>query len=331
MGGNKYNQHVKKQIINDYKAGVSQIDISKKYNVHKSTVSRVLSSGNTETIHRGGRKRKTTPKEDRKIKRIIQQFPQISSKEIKNTFKLEISAQTIRRRAVEAGLRAYKTVKKPLISKKNRLARLQFARKYLKWSLQKWKCVLFSDETKFNLHGSDGRCFVRRPKGESLNPKYTKGTVKHGGGNVMVWGCFSGQGVGPIHKIEGIMRGEDYKTILSDVMLPYASWEMPLAWVFQHDNDPKHTSKVVKQWISNEQLCVLDWPAQSPDINPIENLWQIVKTKIGNKIFKKPEDLYADVKEQWNTIPQHIIDNLVHSMPRRCAEVIKRRGYAINY
>lgn len=326
MGGNKYNQHIKKQIINDYKAGVSQKDISEKYNVHKSTVSRVLSSGNTKTVHGGGRKRKTTPKEDRKIKRIIQQFPQISSKEIKNSLQLCISAQT-----VEAGLRAYKSVKKPFISKKNRLARLQFAKKYIEWSQQKWKCVLFSDESKFNLHGSDGRCLVRRPKGESLNPRYTKGTVKHGGGNVMVWGCFSGQGIGPIHKINGIMRSEEYRNILSDVMLPYASWEMPLAWVFQHDNDPKHTSKLVKQWISSENLCMLDWPAQSPDLNPIENLWEIVKRKIGNKIFKKPEDLYVHLKEQWNTIPKDIIDNLIQSMPKRCAEVIKRRGYAINY
>lgn len=82
--------------------------------------------------------------------------------------------------------------------------------------------MLFSDESKFNIKGSDGLKLVRRPKGQRLNPRYTTGSVKHGGGNVMVWGCFSGHGIGPIHQINGIMDRFVYKEILHNVMLLYA-------------------------------------------------------------------------------------------------------------
>ena len=86
---------------------------------------------------------------------------------------------------------------------------------------------MWSDESKFNLHGSDRWHYVRRPRGEKLNPRYTRATVKHGGGNVMVWGCFSGQGVGPIKRIMDKMIKEVYTNILSTTMLPYANREMP--------------------------------------------------------------------------------------------------------
>ena len=117
----------------------------------------------------------------------------------------------------------------------------------------------------------------------------------------MVWGCFSTQGPGTICLVE-------------NVMLPYAEWEMPLAWWFQHDNDPKHTSRLVKNWLTQQNINVLQWPAQSPDLNPIENLWEIVKRRIGNKIFKKREDLVTEVEEQRRSIPYTFIENLIASM-----------------
>ena len=90
---------------------------------------------------------------------------------------MEISTRTVSRRANEAGLGCYRPVKKPLISEKNRSARLQFAKEHLNWSLQKWNTVLFSDESKYNLRGSDGRAFVRRPKGKRFHPIFEKVSI----------------------------------------------------------------------------------------------------------------------------------------------------------
>ena len=86
--------------------------------------------------------------------------------------------------------------------------------------------------TKVNLFGSDGKSFVRRPANAEFDPRYTKKTVKHGGGSIMLWGCFSVSGVGPIVWILGKMNAADYIDILQNKMLPFAEDEMPLKWEF---------------------------------------------------------------------------------------------------
>ena len=120
---------------------------------------------------------------------------------------------------------------------------MQFAKKYLNWKKENWGLILWSDESKINLINSDGRSYVRRPKNTAFPPKYTKKTVKHGGGNILVWGCFSSIGVGPLFLIDGKMTADYYINILETTMLPYAEDHLPLKWRFQQDIDPKHTAK----------------------------------------------------------------------------------------
>lgn len=97
-------------------------------------------------------------------------------------------------------------------------------------------------------------------------------------GDVSPWGCYGG--VRPLFWIKETMTKEVYKDILNDIMLPYARQNMVINWVFQQDNDPKHSSKLVKKWFEENQVSVMTWPAQSPDLNPIENLWSKVKKAI---------------------------------------------------
>lgn len=282
-----------------------------------------------------GRPRKTTPRIDTKIKTMALKNPFYTAVDIKAQLEeLDISVHTVRRRLRDSGLPARKPSKKPFISKKNRTTRLQFAYDHLNWSETRWNSVLFSDESKFNLFSSDGILWVRRPKNKRFDPKYTLGTIKHGGGNVQVWGCFSGHKMGPIVKIDGIMDRYKYLEILSDTMLPYAEENMPLRWRFQHDNDPKHTAKVVKTFFIDQNITVIKWPAQSPDLNPIENLWDLVDQKIRTEHpekFKNSAELFEAVEAAWHSVPQETIRNLVGSMKRRCLAVIKNKGYATKY
>lgn len=128
---------------------------------------------------------------------------------------------------------------KPSISKENAKARLKFAKDHINWTTNDWKRVLWSDETPVNKICSDRGRYVRRPKNKRYDRKYIKPTVKFGGGKVMIWGCFSYIGVGPLVRIEkndrskrGGMDAIQYRDdVLSKAMLPYASENLVKNWV----------------------------------------------------------------------------------------------------
>ena len=219
MARNTYSNQLKLKIINDWRAGLSGHELSKKYSINRSVISRLISkflqTGCLSPVHCGGRPRKTSRYEDSLIKREIQKDPTTSYGQIRNNLSLNIREKKIRRIAIEAELFSRRPAKKPFISAKNRKARLEFAKAHhFDWSVKKLKTVLFSDESKYNFKYSDRIRRMRRPKEERLNPMYCKATVKHGDGGIIVWGCFSDQGMRPIHHIDGIIDRLMYRDIL---------------------------------------------------------------------------------------------------------------------
>lgn len=225
--------------------------------------------------------------------------------------------------------------KVPLLRQANLKKRLNFALVHKTWcgpeGEKKWRNILWTDETKVNLFGNDAERNVRRPKGKEFHIRFTKKTVKHGGGNVMVWGCFSWEGVGPIHLIENIMDRFVYKDLLETVMLPYAEENMPLVWRFQQDNDPKHSSKLVSEWFRDHNLNVVEWPSQSPDLNPIENLWGELKRQLSKLPCSNKKQLWENIQKAWYNIPVETCRKLISSMPKRIEAVLKNRGGYTGY
>lgn len=288
-----------------------------------------------KNVPRKRKPRKTTEKEDKMIVRESKKFPHKSARQVSVAVFGENgcgpSVDTVKRRLREAGLFGRVCRKTPLVSKRNRKRRMEFARKYRHWTLQDWKKVLFTDETKINRVWSDGRSYVRRPVRAEFNPRYTRPTLKHGGGNIMVWGGMSWRGVGPIAKIEGRMDRFQYTDILQSYLIPYADENLPVNWIFQQDNDPKHTAGHTKKWFTDNMVTVLDWPSCSPDLNPIENLWQVVKERVGGLKITNFTELYAEVQKAWISISKTVCEDLVASMPRRCAAVLLSKGYPTKY
>ena len=225
--------------------------------------------------------------------------------------------------------------KKPMLTRSHMRRSLDFAKKYKHWKEKNWEQVLWTDEAPFSIFGKCGKTYVRRRQGLEFNAECLKPTVKHGGGKIQVWGCFTANGVGHIHHIKGIMDQKMYKQILIHHMRPSM---IKLGGkdkiVFQQDNDPKHTANSVKQYIANAGYLVLEnWPAQLPDINPIESLWQELKTRLyhSQPHPRNKDELFEFLKREWEALPENVLKNLVHSMSRRINAVSKAKGGHTKY
>ena len=171
------------------------------------------------------------------------------TKALKDIKSMDFSVETIRRGLRGIGMKPLVKKKRPSLSKRHRRERLDFAIGHKDWTVEDWKKVIWSDETKINRFGSDGRKWVWKKQGEALSDRLVDGTLKYGGGSLMMWGCFCWDRVEYACKIDGKMDKELYCRILDDYLLDsieYYGLERNNI-IFQQDNDPKHTSNLAKE------------------------------------------------------------------------------------
>ncbi len=286
--GREMSQDLRKKIIYLHKKGEGYKKISKALLISQNTVAKVVQTfkkDGTATIsqRRPGRPQKLTPRQERLLMRRVEENRHASSlqlsKEVESQTGVTISHDTIRCTLQRNGMHGCRPRKKPLLKPRHKKARLEFARAHADKDEDYWDSILWSDETKINFFGTDGFKTVWRRKSEEYKEKCMVPTVKRGGGSVLMWGCMSAAGVGELHFIDGIMNSQMYCSILKEKMLPSLR-ALGRRALFQHDNDPKHTSKAC--WISEEEQGESDsvakyvsWskPNRTPMGNSEETSW----------------------------------------------------------
>lgn len=327
-------------IIKLHQKKKSLAEIAKVIDRPRGTVQSVIKkfkiTGSIATAPRNGRPRILSKREERTVTQAVKNNPRISAPKIAAQVELDtgkkVHPENIRRILRKSGYNGRVPRKKPFISDVNRKRRLEFVKSYENRDLDFWKSVLFTDESKYNIFGCDGRGKIWRRPRTALDLKNLLPTVKHGGGSVMVWGSMAAAGVGSLVFINDTMDRWVYLNILKQYLCADAEkLSLGEQWVFQQDQDPKHTAYIVKEWLLYNVPKQLHSPPQSPDLNPIEHVWDYLDRKIRHHHITNKETLKAVLQEEWQQIPANFTESLVSSIPRRLAAVKKAGGGPTKY
>ena len=207
----------------------------------------------------------------------------------------------------------------PLLSANNRKLRLRFTQAHQNWTIEGWKNVAWSDESRFQLRHSAGRVRIWPKQHESMDPSCLVSTVQAAAGGVMVWGMCSWHTLGPLVPIEHRLNAATYLSIAADHLHPFMNTVFPSSdGYFQQDNAPCDKAHIDSNCFLN-MTAVLQWPPQSPDLSPIEQLWDVV------------ESLRDAIMSIWSKISDECFQHLVESMPRRINAVLKAIGGSTFY
>ncbi|KAF8671877.1 Transposase [Rhizoctonia solani] len=261
--------------------------------------------------------------------------PCLVAQELSSTNEDTVSSLTLHWAVQKAGVVPFVKPKKPAMTKEHIKAHYEFAMAHQHWTIDDWKRVQWSDETKINRFGSDGHCYAYKRVGQAPQPHQIIKTNKNGGGHVMIWACMGWKGPGLMCKIDGSLTKELYVEILEDEFkqtLEYYGLDMQKG-IFMQDNASSHKAHIIKDWFQENGLEVFEWPANSPDLNPTESLWDQIKRELYS--YETPAsgmlELLERVQEIWDKVSTQKCQDLIESMPKRIQAWIKAKGGPTKY
>ncbi|GFV70715.1 transposable element Tcb2 transposase [Trichonephila clavipes] len=278
-------------------------DVARVFDIAHSVVSRLWKSFKTTGMcsrrHGGGRVRSTTPAEDRYIVLSAKRNRRTTAQQVANQFLAasgkQISRKTVARRLRGRGLYARRPVVCVPLTRQHRTARLQWCREHHNWTEQDWACVLFSDESRFSLSSDYRRQLIWRESGTAYRPENIQEKDLYPTCSIMVWAGIMINGRTLLHVVaNGTMTGQRY---IDEVLLPRV--------------------RLFRGAV-----------ARSPNLNPIENVWDALGRQVAGRNYPptNKNTLIRALTEEWDKLPQQLLDNVVQNMVRRVECCITLHG-----
>lgn len=320
-------------IIGHLEAGISITAVAKKFKRRWHTIKDVkekyTATGSLKRKTGGGRKKVTNEEQATAIIAAHEANPFKTA--VETAKERQVSRWTVGRVLKSAGIRARIPAKKQRLTDNHKEARLAWCHRHLQWTVvDDWSSVLFTDESSFQVNASERRNIVYRKDNERYNPDNIVEFTNKGYGNVMVWGGIIDGRKTALVRINGRLTKDNYcEDILTNHVIPLCRQGRA---VFMHDNAPPHKAHVTTHFLDNHDVNVMQWPACSPDINPIEHVWSCLKRKLRQReTCRNSDHLFETLCELWAELTPDFIRSLTHSMRRRLNMVMEANGGHTKY
>ncbi|KAG2196174.1 hypothetical protein INT46_000455, partial [Mucor plumbeus] len=295
------------------------------------------------TSPKGGKQSKISTQTRNYIARNLQNGSLNGPKGVQSyllTLGIEMSLRGIRRVLKSEGFKARRKVKTNFVNVTNKRKRFAWAKKYQHYTVDDWRKWGFSDETRINMWGSDGKSYYWTDGTTDLLPHQIESHVQGDGGSVLFWSLITAEGPGYGSTItEGNVNAEVYIDILQTSLLDtleYYGLDRKKSFRFQQDNATPLTFVPTKQWFQRQGFSlksILDWPPQSPDLNPIEHVWNQRKRRLKAYPARATTiaELEARIHQEWHKFTKENCLKYTDSMPNRIKAVIRSKGGPTRY
>ncbi|UYV80853.1 hypothetical protein LAZ67_19001989 [Cordylochernes scorpioides] len=313
---------LKRRAVGRMEAGQSQVEVAKWLNVNKSVVSKIwkqfIETGTIKRKEGSGRKRKTATSEDRYLVVTAKPHREMTAIQLSNKLSsatgTRISRQTVYRRLHEGALYARRPMVCIPLTSAHRRARLNWCLEHHAWTHDQWANVLFSDESRFSLNTDSRRVSIWREPGTRYPPSNIRGIDSFRGGSLLVWAGISSSRRTPLHIFSGgTLTAQRYRDeILEPYLRPYRD-QIGHNLIFMDDNARQHRARLVNEYLQSENIRRMDWPARSPDLNPIGHVWDALGRHIG-ALHPSPRtlvELRTALLEEWGLLLLDLLQSLM--------------------
>jgi transposase len=350
MSRQELTEFQKGQIDGANKFGHTVPEIQKVLGFPRSTIRGVIARlkirGFSENIERVGRPRKSTDRDERLLIRKALDDTKMPLRELKFESNSNLSISSIRRRLGEEHIKKWIAAERSRLTEAHASKRFDWSKEHLDWTVDDWRKYIWSDECSVE-KGADPRqmwVFRRPGDAEKFKPKNVKPKDKCKGVSVMVWGCFASNIRGPLAVCHGHMKAVQYINILEDNLLPFIETlpnNIKNDVSFQQDNATIHRARVTQGWFDDNEITVIEWPPNSPDMNPIEHVWKALKAKLHARFpdtyalrggpERVQEELAKRLQVVWAELEEEVFERLISSMPARVQALYDAKGWYTRY